>query len=46
MFIKVINSQSSDNLLNKINEGNILVLYHADWCGYCRQIFTNLEKIN
>ena len=45
MFIKVINSQSSDNLLNKINEGNILVLYHADWCGYCTN-FTNLEKIN
>ena len=35
MFIKVNNSQTSLDLLNKINEGNILVLYHADWCGYC-----------
>ena len=45
MFIKVINSQSSNNLLNKINEGNILVLYHADWCGYCTQFLPTWKKL-
>ena len=45
MFIKVNNSQSSDNLLNKINEGNILVLYHADWCGYCTEFLPTWKKL-
>jgi thiol-disulfide isomerase/thioredoxin len=45
MLIKVKNSQSSDNLLNIINEGNILVLYHADWCGYCTEFLPTWKKL-
>ena len=31
---------------NLINSGDVLVYFYADWCGKCKMVSMELEKIN
>ena len=45
MFIKVTNNKKLNTLIDKINEGNCLVLYYANWCGPCQRFKPTWNKL-
>jgi len=45
MLYKVVDNSSGDKFKSAINEGNILVLYYADWCGYCKDFLPEWNKL-
>ena len=47
MFYQLKDKSSASNFKKAINDGNIIILYHADWCGYCQRfkpIWEDLKK--
>jgi thiol-disulfide isomerase/thioredoxin len=38
MYILVNNQKSLDKFNNNFNKGQWIVLYYADWCGYCQML--------
>lgn len=45
MHITVVNSASAQNLQNRMNSGNWIILYYADWCGFCQQFKPEWEAL-
>ena len=45
MFYQVNNKQTAETFKNAIHEGDILVLYYANWCGYCQQFKPEWELL-
>lgn len=47
MLLKEFNSiEKGKQLINKTKTSNILVLYYANWCGYCTMFKPEWEKIH
>ena len=47
MFYQVKDKNTAQTFKNALNDGNIMVLYYADWCGYCQQfkpVWEDLKK--
>ena len=47
MFYQVKDKNTAQTFKNVLNDGNIMVLYYADWCGYCQQfkpVWEDLKK--
>lgn len=45
MFYQVKDKNTAPAFKKAISEGNILVLYHADWCGYCQRFKPVWEEL-
>jgi thiol-disulfide isomerase/thioredoxin len=47
MLLSKFNSiEKGKQLINKTKNSNILVLYHAEWCGYCKMFKPEWKKIH
>lgn len=47
MLLKEFNSiEKGKQLINKTKTSNILVLYYAEWCGYCKMFKPEWQKIH
>lgn len=47
MFYQVKDKNTAQTFKKVLNDGNIIVLYYADWCGYCQQfkpVWEDLKK--
>lgn len=45
MFYQIKDKHNAQTFKNVINEGNIIVLYYADWCGYCQRFKPVWEEL-
>lgn len=45
MLYQLKDKSSAHNFQNALKEGNIIVLYYADWCGYCQQFKPVWEEL-
>jgi thiol-disulfide isomerase/thioredoxin len=45
MFYHLKDKQSTPTFKKAISDGNIIVLYHADWCGYCQRFKPVWEEL-
>ena len=45
MFYQVKNKNTAPTFKKAISNGNIIVLYHADWCGYCQRFKPVWEEL-
>ena len=45
MFYQVKNKNTAPTFKKAISDGNIIVLYHADWCGYCQRFKPVWEEL-
>ena len=45
MHIKVSSDNDALNLSKLLNDGNWMVLYYADWCGHCKTIKPEWQKV-
>lgn len=45
MFYQVKNKKTVPTFKKAISSGNIIVLYHADWCGYCQRFKPVWEEL-
>ena len=47
MFYQIKDKSTANNFKNAMTDGNMIVLYYADWCGYCQQfkpVWEDLKK--
>jgi thiol-disulfide isomerase/thioredoxin len=45
MHIKVSSDNDALNLSKLLNDGNWMVLYYADWCGHCKTMKPEWQKV-
>jgi protein disulfide-isomerase-like protein len=45
MHFKVLSEQDAANLSNKLKDGDWMVLYYADWCGHCKTMKPEWQKV-
>lgn len=44
MHLKVLSPEDANKLSSRLNNGNWLVLYYANWCGHCQHMKPEWEK--
>ena len=45
MYIKVESPKDASNLSNLLKDGNWMVLYYAEWCGHCKTMKPEWQKV-
>jgi len=45
MFYHLKDKKTASTFKKAITDGNIIVLYHADWCGYCQRFKPVWEEL-
>jgi len=45
MYIKVESPSDASNLSNLLKDGNWMVLYYAEWCGHCKTMKPEWQKV-
>ena len=45
MYMKVVSPDDASNLSNLLKDGDWMVLYYAEWCGHCKTMKPEWEKV-
>ena len=45
MHLKVVSPEDAVNLSKQLNDGDWMVLYYADWCGHCKNMKPEWQKV-
>uniref|UniRef100_A0A6C0F196 Thioredoxin domain-containing protein n=1 Tax=viral metagenome TaxID=1070528 RepID=A0A6C0F196_9ZZZZ len=45
MYLKVESPSDASNLSNLLKDGNWMVLYYAEWCGHCKTMKPEWQKV-